>query len=415
MVGYSVAGFAAAALSPFAMTIGFIIWGKSWQGSAYTLNVFKCSLAGAIFVLVSLIFPSPGRTGMYGQSMVIVSSLIGIVIGDNTWLLALQIIGAKKVIVIDAMKPFFAAFAAYFILKEPLTLQICVGVVVSTIGVIMVSTEKDPEESPTTDEQSDRPAESANAAHGHIKTRALTYDQLMLGYVLAAINVLLDAFGSVLTKQFGTDMNTWEINSIRFGFAAVLMGVITLGMQTWDALGSAGDGERRRGADVEMSESRHALTELVASSEEDTKDVKDEEKANPAISGRNSSASGDEGKGDARGEHDEDSVQRGAKEAAAAAAAKKKKKKWYVFPTAREMSKEQWISVAVGVMFVTFLCPALSNYALFQLPLSVSLTLNSLGPVYSIPLVYLMLHEKSGWQSMVGAALAVAGIAIMCF
>jgi hypothetical protein len=90
-------------------------------------------------------------------------------------------------------------------------------------------------------------------------------------------------------------------------------------------------------------------------------------------------------------------------------------KVWYLFPTAREMSREQWISVAVGVMFVTFLCPALSNYALFQLPLSVSLTLNSLGPVYSIPLVYLMLHEKSGWQSMVGAVLAVAGIAIMCF
>ncbi len=56
----------------------------------------------------------------------------------------------------------------------------------------------------------------------------------------------------------------------------------------------------------------------------------------------------------------------------------------------------------------------MSNYALFLLPLSLSLTLNSLGPVYSIPLVYVMLGERSGLQAMIGAVLAVGGIALLC-
>jgi hypothetical protein len=158
---------------------------------------------------------------------------------------------------------------------------------------------------------------------------------------------------------------------------------------------------------VELSESRHALTELPASSEEEA-DRTDEEIANP-IQSRTYISTRDDDKRDGDDVQDEEgSTRYGSNDVTAS-------KVWYLFPTAREMSREQWISVAVGVMFVTFLCPALSNYALFQLPLSVSLTLNSLGPVYSIPLVYLMLHEKSGWQSMVGAVLAVAGIAIMCF
>jgi hypothetical protein len=88
--------------------------------------------------------------------------------------------------------------------------------------------------------------------------------------------------------------------------------------------------------------------------------------------------------------------------------------KWYEFPHHSQMSPYQWTSVSVGVLFVTFLCPAMSNYALFELPISLCLTLTSLGPVYSLPLVFILLGEKSGPQGIIGSILAVAGIAIMC-
>jgi hypothetical protein len=35
---------------------------------------------------------------------------------------------------------------------------------------------------------------------------------LMYGYILAAINVILDSVGSLLTKQYGKKYNTLEIN-----------------------------------------------------------------------------------------------------------------------------------------------------------------------------------------------------------
>ena len=40
------------------------------------------------------------------------------------------------------------------------------------------------------------------------------------GYVAAAANVALDTWGTVLTKQHGGGLNTWEINFVRFGSAA---------------------------------------------------------------------------------------------------------------------------------------------------------------------------------------------------
>ena len=48
------------------------------------------------------------------------SSLLGIVIADTLWrLAALQILGARRMIAIDALKPFVAAFMGYFLLVMP--------------------------------------------------------------------------------------------------------------------------------------------------------------------------------------------------------------------------------------------------------------------------------------------------------
>ena len=43
------------------------------------------------------------------------------------------------------------------------------------------------------------------------------------GYAAAAANVALDAWGTVLTKRHGGDLDTWEINFVRFGSAAATL------------------------------------------------------------------------------------------------------------------------------------------------------------------------------------------------
>lgn len=440
MVVYSVLGFTAATLAPLAMTFGFIIWGKSWQGSAYALNVFKCSLAGFVFMIVAFSFPSGGSPGIYSQSMVVLSSVIGIIIGDNTWLMALQIIGAKRVIVIDALKPFCAAFVAYFILDEPLTLKICIGVLVSSLGVVMVSTEtpitvvakEDLTEKPENSHSTELSGTSQNVDNTTTDTTTSISSSTMLwGYILAAINVILDAFGSVLTKQFGTEMNTWEINLLRFGFAAIIMGSISLIMLSYEHFMLS-----KWTKFQELSESMHALNtivdiENVDQSNEDRMNKIEEtievqsvihQDSYSSYSNTTGTCSRDNGNfsrlgmEDSQSEYDSEIIDNTGNNTSISStnSSSTTTSRWYSFPTTKEMSRIQWVQVALGVMFVTFLCPAMSNYALFQLPLSLCLTLNSLGPVYSIPLVYIMLSERSGWQSIVGSVLAVGGIAIMC-
>jgi hypothetical protein len=104
-------GVIAALLSPLLMTIGFIFWDKVWTGSAFMLNLIKCSLASLMFLAVIWIFPDEARgldegmdcgSGSGGNTaapcvpMLFVSAFVGITIGDNVWLQALKDLGARR-------------------------------------------------------------------------------------------------------------------------------------------------------------------------------------------------------------------------------------------------------------------------------------------------------------------------------
>ena len=54
--------------------------------------------------------------------MLLLSAVIGIIIGDNTWLRALALIGTKRVVFVDALKPFLAAVLSRIFLDESLTI-----------------------------------------------------------------------------------------------------------------------------------------------------------------------------------------------------------------------------------------------------------------------------------------------------
>uniref|UniRef100_A0A0G4I1I1 histidine kinase n=1 Tax=Chromera velia CCMP2878 TaxID=1169474 RepID=A0A0G4I1I1_9ALVE len=68
--------------------------------------------------------------------------------------------------------------------------------------------------------------------------------------------------------------------------------------------------------------------------------------------------------------------------------------RWYRLPCDGSMSRSQWIQICCGVLLVTFLSPALSQYALFQISVGITLTLTSTGPLWSLPLVWLMKRER---------------------
>jgi len=190
----------------------------------------------------------------------------------------------------------------------------------AVVGVLIVSLERE-----------------AGTTTGNVKSGRKV--ERLQGYALALITVALDVSGSVLTKRFGSGLGPWAIGGIRFGFAAVCMGVTT------------------------------AACRVLASLR--TPSVKEREASGGSLPCA----------------------------------------PWYEMPT---QSSRSWGRVTAGVFFVTFLSPAMSNRALFAVPLSLCLTLGSLSPIFCIPLVWLMKRERVSGRSIMGSVLAVLGVVAFC-
>ena len=400
-------GIAAALAAPLIMTIGFIVWDNCWKGSAFSLNLYKCNLASIGFLILSVttrsgekLFPSSifTRTSV---GYLMLSATIGILIGDWTWLEGLRLLGARRIILIDSCKPFLAALFGWAILGEELRPAAFGGMALTVTGVLIVSLEGEKEvddssekhsegeivegqggerevargipnpvgtqesgettEEETTDmQQSEEMSESRssevdvncdseekkkNPNNNELRGRILTPALSRRGYALGFLNVVLDTYGSLLTKEHGVGMSTWEINLIRFGFSGACMLALSAVMNLRQWILVRGH-ERKK--------------------DEESPDDEEQDKA---------------------------------------------KNTWHSLP--RNMTRKAWLKVSMGVAFVTFLTPALSNYALFQIALALALTLGSVGPLYALPLTWLLQHDRPTVRACVGGILAVAGIVVL--
>lgn len=70
------------------------------------------------------------------------SALLGITVGDNCWLIALKAIGTRRVILVDAIKPFVAALLAWPIFGEVVSYHTVLGMIVCMTGIVFVSLER---------------------------------------------------------------------------------------------------------------------------------------------------------------------------------------------------------------------------------------------------------------------------------
>lgn len=366
-------GVAAALAAPLVMTLGFIVWENHWKGSAFALNLFKCNLASLGFLILvcttrSNPFPKEVFTGE-AVGFMFISSTIGIVIGDWTWLEALQLLGARRVILMDSLKPFLAALMGWLFLDEELRPATAGGIALTVAGVLLVSLETVQEKDSDTTKPTDASA-TATATDGsavlvttgdppaaihpivEVAEEEGIQDQvgteskvsaemprrdLRRGYPYSILNVVLDTYGAVLIKQHGEDFTVWEINLLRFGFAGVVMLLISFFMML--------------------------LRYLRPTTE-------------------------------------------------ACTHPKRNYTPWYSLPLST-MTRSSWLHVSLGVVLVTFATPSLSNYALFQITLALALTLGSIGPIYSLPLTYLLQQDPPTVRTIAGAFLAVGGVVIL--
>ena len=359
----------------------------------------------------------------------ILSSTLGIIIGDVLWLEALQLLGAKHVIVIDSLKPFVAAILGKVSLDEVLKGPAWGGMVLTVIGVGVVSWEEkritssattrkedtnntdannnnDGNEGSTIIAQTESTArimiefdneeeeenkanisvldnniiiEDGNSNDINITTKETrpsivqtvannnTVEQQRFnmtcsrersvyrrGYTCAIFNVLADSLGSLLTKIHGVGMTTWSINLIRFGFAGIILVCISFGMR--------------------IHHQHYFLQSKDATKNKD--DVNDND-------------------------HDNND----------ATVQTPPQPQWYELPT---LSRIGWVQITTGVGLVTFLCPALSNFALFQIALGLAVSLGSITPLYALFLDWPFKGKRPTMRGCIGVMLAIVGVVILC-
>ncbi|CAD7932871.1 unnamed protein product [Amoebophrya sp. A120] len=179
----------AALIAPLLITTGLIVWDMKWKGHAVALNLYKCAVACVFFFLTATFLgfarlsawssSSTGGEGkntntsslaelldqeeestFYGSAdytltqvfVLIVSGTIGITIGDVFWLSAVQLIGAKKVVLVDSLKPFLAIYFGSVWLNEDIEsiAKFLIGLCCTSVGIIVIT--KDTEDGDNTKE-----------------------------------------------------------------------------------------------------------------------------------------------------------------------------------------------------------------------------------------------------------------------
>ena len=397
------------------------------------------------------------------------SSTLGIIVGDVLWLEALRLLGPKRVIIIDSLRPFGAALLGRIVLDEELEGAAYGGMALAVLGVGIVAWEERTADDDvattttmntataaiTTDHTSydrrddvtdggggkgaddddndfiviDEPSRSEDAGRaspaiddnrdcsvpsllsrdGHddddasqrwdrFRRKIPILDDDGRGYACAIVNVFADSIGSLLTKRHGGGMTTWSINLIRFGYAGAILGMISAVMmirgrrgtipsrEIWPSVGgggggggggiAAGDGGVSVGGGG-PSEGRDAHVDI----DESTSDIDETNRREEVFT------------------------------CEPPPVVPTPSPRWYELPT---LTKGGWLQINAGVLFVTFLCPTLSNYALFRLALGLAISLGSVGPLYGLVLDWPFRGRRPTVYGCAGAILAVSGVVILC-
>ena len=115
--------------------------------TAWQINFGKNVLASGILLLhlslQSLFLDTPLLSvDRRAAFWLVLSSLTGIVIGDTLYFRSLQILGARRALIVSTTSPLFAASAGWLLLSEPLSVMALLGLCLTMSGVFLVVTDR---------------------------------------------------------------------------------------------------------------------------------------------------------------------------------------------------------------------------------------------------------------------------------
>lgn len=124
-------------------TVSSLMWGQI-NISALGLNLCK-NVLGSLMVFLHLVvlllvtsrhglFLAPSESWFW----LAMSGLVGVVIGDTVYFRSLQILGARRALIMATTGPIFAAILGWWILQESLSFVAITGITMTVAGVLFV-------------------------------------------------------------------------------------------------------------------------------------------------------------------------------------------------------------------------------------------------------------------------------------
>ncbi|MGV8096832.1 MAG: DMT family transporter [Mangrovibacterium sp.] len=191
------------------------------------VNLIRLVIAFFIFAVYTQVTRGmwfPSDAGVERWMWLILSGLVGFVIGDLFLFQAFVVVGARISMLIMAMTPPFTAFISWGMLGEVLSPMNWFGMIVTLMGISMVVLKRE-----------------NKALNGNrMIRRRLTTSYSIKGILLALGGAMGQATGLVLSKKGMGDYNAFAASQIRVmtglvGFAILLL-VLKRYQRVWDAL-----------------------------------------------------------------------------------------------------------------------------------------------------------------------------------
>jgi len=380
-----VSAIIAGIFGPGLCTFGLFIWADRWKLGALALNAFKGSFA-SIFLAAIVAATTSNFTDVYTReavSQMILASFLGIIVADTWWLLALDILGARKMIAIDSIKPFLSIGFGAIILGQSISGLGVAGVIVTTTGIVLVNLDKSKE--PTEGDNSaenDFEMKSTKSSSARDSNNTVEVLEMNENKLVSSVAITNESPETVLepsaSGEESSDIHISDVGTIKsaspkdsspvpylsqcgFKWNSVAAGY-------WYALGNvlcdlwaATITIKYHGkmSVVDVSLVRFGFGAIILS----------------LVYG----------------------AQRLTSTHAKATA---------------PMARKDWAAVCFGVIIVTGITPLLTTYTYFELPLAIAVTLNSISPLWSLPIARCF-GEHIGVKSAVGACLATGGVVML--
>jgi drug/metabolite transporter (DMT)-like permease len=109
---------------------------------ALQVNIDRMILASALLFLIVIIFNLNLNLNYTQVSNLVISSIVGLVLGDSFLFKSFQLIGARLSIIIMASVPVLSTILAYFFLDEFLSYLGIAGMFLTIIGIVIVVFER---------------------------------------------------------------------------------------------------------------------------------------------------------------------------------------------------------------------------------------------------------------------------------